>query len=240
MKILKYILFIPVIYTLIALLFMIIPYSFEAILSFDDTTLLIVMILFGGSLVGMFYYLPGLIIYLVNKLAPSITFGFYSSLTITLFLGFYNIFIFWTKIDSSDALELGLYIKFVLTCLSFGFISSIIISLCLNAEDYLSAKYEFFVSILMIVGGKIFGFGIFLIFCFLSLQLCDININKEYSWYSGIWHGIFVVPKWVFSFFIDAPIIFKARNSSIGYSIFWWIFLIFFSFSFLLPSRRNN
>ena len=55
---------------------------------------MLIMILFGGSLVGIFYFLPGLIIYLVNKLAPSITFGFYSSSIIALLLAFYNIFIF--------------------------------------------------------------------------------------------------------------------------------------------------
>jgi hypothetical protein len=191
MKTLKYIIFLPVIYTLIALLFRLIPYSFEAILSFDETTLLIIMILFGGSLVGIFYFLPGLIIYLVNKLAPSITFGFYSSSIIALLLAFYNIFIFWSKIDSSEALGLGLFMKFVFTSLSLGFMSSIIISLYLDAQDYLGDKFEFFVSTLMILGGKLFGFGIFLIFCFLSLQLSEININKEYYWYSGIWHSIF-------------------------------------------------
>lgn len=28
--------------------------------------------------------------------------------------------------------------------------------------------------------------------CFMGWYLCDINPNDTYSWYSGIWHGLFL------------------------------------------------
>lgn len=27
--------------------------------------------------------------------------------------------------------------------------------------------------------------------CFIGWLLCDIDPNKTYTWYSGIWHGMF-------------------------------------------------
>lgn len=239
MKTIRNILFIPIIYTLIFYLFYSIPYLLELIFSLEDSTLIIVMFLFGGGLVGLYYVIPGGIIFLANKISSSLLFSFYSTLIITLGLGFYNIFKFWTTIDSSSIMGMGLYVQCVLTSLTIGFISSIIISLFSNAEDYLSEKFDIPMSILMMIGGKIFSIGVFLIFCFISIQLCEVRIDKEYSWYSGIWHGIFVFPKWIFSLFIDAPIYFKAPESTLAYKIFWWISLIIFPLGFF-GSRNNN
>lgn len=28
--------------------------------------------------------------------------------------------------------------------------------------------------------------------CFIGWLLCDIDPNKTYTWYSGIWHGMFL------------------------------------------------
>jgi hypothetical protein len=50
----------------------------------------------------------------------------------------------------------------------------------------------------------------------------DIDPNKYYLWYHGFWHGIFVIPRWIFSFF-DSSIYCKAPNSSFAYVICWWI-----------------
>ena len=188
-------------------------------------------------MIGLYYVLPGGIIFLANKISPSLHFSFYSTLIITLGLGLLNIFKFWSKIDSSGVL--GLYMQFVLTSLTIGFISSIILGLFLNFENNLSDKFDFPITLLMMVGGKIFSLGIFLIFCFISIQLCDIKINKEYTWYYGIWHGIFVFPKWIFSFFVDLPIYFKAPDSTLAYKIFWWFSLIIFPLGFF-GSRNNN
>ena len=40
--------------------------------------------------------------------------------------------------------------------------------------------------------------------CFMGWYLCDINPNDTYSWYSGIWHGLFFIPNWLRSWFGDA------------------------------------
>ena len=40
--------------------------------------------------------------------------------------------------------------------------------------------------------------------CFMGWYLCDINPNDTYSWYSGIWHGLFFIPNWFRSWFGDA------------------------------------
>ena len=32
-----------------------------------------------------------------------------------------------------------------------------------------------------------------LVYSFFGWLLCDIDPDKEYSWYSGIWHGLFFV-----------------------------------------------
>lgn len=30
------------------------------------------------------------------------------------------------------------------------------------------------------------------VYCVLGKLLCDIDPGKEYTWYSGIWHGLFL------------------------------------------------
>ena len=37
--------------------------------------------------------------------------------------------------------------------------------------------------------------------CALAAWLCDIEPDKTYTWYSGIWHGLFCIPNWIRSFF---------------------------------------
>lgn len=238
MKTIRYILFIPIIYTIISYLFISIPFLLELIFSLEDSTLITVMFLFGGGLIGLYYVLPGGIIFLASKISPNLKFSFYSTLLITLGLGFLFIFKYWSTIDSYEVM--GFYLQLVVTSLTFGFISSIILGLSLSPifEEILDDRFELPITILMLVGGKIFSLGIFLIICFISIQLCEIRIDKEYSWYSGIWHGIFVIPKWIFSFFVESPIYFKAPESSLAYKIFWWISLIIFPLG-IFGSRNN-
>jgi hypothetical protein len=63
-----------------------------------------------------------------------------------------------------------------------------------------------------------------LVYCFLGWWLCDIDASKEYTWYSGIWHGSFFVINWVRSWFTDA--LYKAENYTTAYNVFYWIFSI--------------
>lgn len=74
-------------------------------------------------------------------------------------------------------------------------------------------------------GGCIVHLAIILaITCLLSKWLCDIDPDKTYSWYSGIWQGIWFFPNLIRSIFTDG--LFKAENYTTGYNIWWWIMVI--------------
>lgn len=63
-----------------------------------------------------------------------------------------------------------------------------------------------------------------IIYCLIGWLLCDIDPNKEYTWYSGIWHGMFFVINFIRSIFTDA--LYKAEIYTTGYNVFHWIFSI--------------
>lgn len=63
-----------------------------------------------------------------------------------------------------------------------------------------------------------------LVYCFLGWLLCDIDPDKEYTWYSGIWHGMFFVINLVRSWFTDA--LYKAEIYTTAYNVFYWIFSV--------------
>lgn len=62
------------------------------------------------------------------------------------------------------------------------------------------------------------------VYCVLGKLLCDIDPEKEYTWYSGIWHGLFFVANFVRSWFTDA--LYKAEIYTTGYNVCYWIFSI--------------
>lgn len=68
--------------------------------------------------------------------------------------------------------------------------------------------------------------------------LCDIDPEKSYTWYSGIWHGLFFVPNLIRSIFGDA--LYKANNYTSAYNVWWWIMTIWSSAGFLFGGRRNK
>ena len=68
--------------------------------------------------------------------------------------------------------------------------------------------------------------------CFMGWYLCDINPNDTYSWYFGIWHGLFFIPNWFRSWFGDA--MYKANYYTTGYNVWWWITTFFSSVSFII------
>lgn len=57
-----------------------------------------------------------------------------------------------------------------------------------------------------------------------SYFFCDINPTQTYSWYAGIWHGLFFLPNWMWSGFGDK--LYKAEYYTNAYNIFWWFFSI--------------
>lgn len=65
---------------------------------------------------------------------------------------------------------------------------------------------------------------IILVYCFFGWLFCDINPVKEYTWYSGIWHGMFFPVNFVRSLFTDA--LYKAEVYTTAYNVFYWIFSI--------------
>lgn len=67
-------------------------------------------------------------------------------------------------------------------------------------------------------------FILILAICGVSWLLCDIDIEDEYYWYSGIWHGLFFIPNFIRSLIFDTP--YKADLCTTGYSIWYWIFSI--------------
>ena len=80
-----------------------------------------------------------------------------------------------------------------------------------------------------------------LAYCFLGWLLCDIDPGRKYTWYSGIWHGLFFVINFVRSWFTDA--LYKAETYTTAYNVFYWIFSILSVFGFLFGgtgrSRRD-
>ena len=77
-----------------------------------------------------------------------------------------------------------------------------------------------------------------LVYCFLGWLLCDIDPDKEYTWYSGIWHGMFFVVNLVRSWFTDA--LYKAEIHTTAYNVFYWIFSILSVLGFLFGGAGSN
>ena len=71
-------------------------------------------------------------------------------------------------------------------------------------------KRTIFITVCVIV-----AFYLFAYFC------CSINPEKTYSWYAGIWHGLFWFPNIVMSLFSDS-IYAKAPNGTVAYNIFYY------------------
>ena len=73
-----------------------------------------------------------------------------------------------------------------------------------------------------------------LTYMFIGWLLCDIDPDKHYSWYSGIWHGLFFIPNLLRSWFGDA--LYKATDYTTAYNVWWWITTISSCSSILLGS----
>ncbi len=70
--------------------------------------------------------------------------------------------------------------------------------------------------------------GFLLLSCLVAYYLCDVQSDIEYTWYSGIWHGIFLIPNFILSLFLD-DIIVKANITTSGYTFFWWATIILYN-----------
>lgn len=63
-----------------------------------------------------------------------------------------------------------------------------------------------------------------LVSCFAGWLLCDIAPNETYTWYSGIWHGLFFFQNLILSWFTDT--LYKAEYYTTAYNVFWWFFTV--------------
>ena len=221
MKAIRFLIFIPLIFLIIGLIYTLLPMSLFYLMTLSKFWLIILLLFFGGSVVGAFQFLPGVITWLSAKISPNENFAFYTILTISIILGIFQIHSFWTSPNIQET-GFGTFLGIMLTCLTIGLGASFSVGAGIEMFEEKSGSLKVILSI----GAIIFYIGIFLAFCLLSTKICYINPEKTYSWYSGIWHGIFVIPHWIVSWFTD-DIYCKAPNSTISYSIWWWISFIF-------------
>lgn len=227
MKAIRYIIFIPIITVVIIIFYALLPLTVVGLMSISKFWLILLLIVFGSIAVTAFQLLPGGIAWLSAKISPSKTFAFYAILTISILLGIMQIINYWTNPELNEIGE-GHFLSLMLTCLTIGFASS----LSVGAGIEIFEEKENIMSIFLIIGRIIFYIGIFLVFCLLTTKICYINPDKTYIWYSGIWHGIFVIPHWVVSWFSNDTYC-KAPNATTAYSIWWWISFIFLGLSIL-------
>ena len=217
MKAIRYIIFIPIIFVIVALIYALLPLSLIGLMSLSKFWLIV----FGGSAVAIFVFLPGGITWLSAKISPNKDFAFYSILTISVLLGISQIYGYWTNSYLPED-GFSIFLGIILTCLTIGFASSLSVGAGIEMFEEKAAS----LGIILLIGTIVFYIGIFLVFCLLSPKICYINPDKTYTWYSGIWHGLFVIPHWILSWFFD-DIYCKAPNSTTAYSIWWWISFIF-------------
>lgn len=234
MKTIRYIIFIPIVFMIVELVYILLPLSLFGLMALSKSWLIILLIFFGGLAVAVFTLLPGGITWLSAKIVPNKNFAFYSVLTISVLLGISQIYGYWTMPGLTEN-GLSIFLRIMLTCLTIGFT----ISLSVGAGiEMFEEKKRIFTAILPI-GTIIFYIGIFLVLCLLSIKICYINHDKTYVWYSGIWHGLFVIPHWIVSWFSDG-IYCKAPNATTAYSIWWWISFIFAGLSILGGGSRRG
>lgn len=89
-----------------------------------------------------------------------------------------------------------------------------------------------FVNLLFYLG-IIVGVG-----CLFAHWVCNIDPFETYSWYSGIWHGIFFIPNLVRSWFGDT--LYKAELYTTGYNVFWWLTVVWMVMSIIISPFSNN
>ena len=53
----------------------------------------------------------------------------------------------------------------------------------------------------------------------------SIEPDKTYTWWQGAFHGAWVVPNWIVSWFKDGYYV-KAPMHTAAYNVWWWIFCI--------------
>lgn len=219
---------------IVALVYTLLPLSLFGLMGLSEFWLIILLIFFGSLAVSLFAFLPGGITWLSSKISPNKKFAFYSIFTISILLGIAQIYGYWTNPGLTEN-SLHIFLKIMLTCLTIGFASS----LSVGAGIEMFREKEASLGIILSIGTTIFYIGVFLMFCVLSTKICYINSDETYTWYSGVWHGIFVIPHWIVSWFSD-DVYCKAPNSTTAYTIWWWISFVFIGLGMLGGKSRRE
>lgn len=233
MKALRYIIFVPLIFLIIGTVYTLLPISLFYLMSLSRFWLIFLLIFFGGLAVSTYQFLPGGMSWLTAKICPNKTFAFYSILITSIILAIVKIHSYWTTQNFQES-GFGIFLGIMLTCLTIGFAFSFSIG---GGIEIFEEKVASLVT-LMSIGAMFFYIGMFLAFCLLSTTICYISPDKTYTWYSGIWHGIFVIPNWVVTWF-SAETYCKAPNSTTAYSIWWWVSFIFVGLGILGGGKRK-
>ena len=97
------------------------------------------------------------------------------------------------------------------------------------------------IVVIIVLGLLTFFFGLrpliyVLVSGLIGWLLCDIDVEKVYTWYSGIWHGLFFVPNFIRHLVWNSP--YKAEFYTTAYNIFYWIVSIISTFDFIFGGRR--
>lgn len=71
------------------------------------------------------------------------------------------------------------------------------------------------------------------IFYLIVYFFCNIDANEPCVWYHGIWHGICVIPNFIFSWFDDR--LCKAEIYTTAYNVWFWIFAVLSVLEIALP-----
>lgn len=90
---------------------------------------------------------------------------------------------------------------------------------------FISFLLNFCLAIIMAIGLEI---GI-------AWLICNINAYDSYSWLSGIFHGLFIVPNFIRHLF-NEDILYFAEIHTTAYTIFYWLTAIFIT---ILPQIKK-
>ena len=69
---------------------------------------------------------------------------------------------------------------------------------------------------------RIVSFSVELIIAFGLALLFPIVVDKVYGWFGGLFHGAFLIPNWIISWFANGHLL-KAPLYSGAYNVCWWI-----------------
>ena len=230
MKFLKTLLLVALTLLLLAIVYSIPLIGLSFLIGLSKSWLITFLLLFFGISVMIFQFLPVLLIWLIPKFSP---FPSFSKGTIVVFAVYFTFSVLsntWLDTELNQQ-GIGILLGLIITALTLGMTLNLVYSM--TVDDSMESRLDF----LILIGQIIFYVGLAFLSCFLTLKICLIMPSKDYNMFSGLWHGIFAIPNWVLSWFLDDHYC-KAPSQTFAYSIFWWIGLIFFGQGFFGISRR--